>query len=75
MDMRTTMSLQDAEDLMLILGNNNIDYEWKTLYTEDLGPDGRYTPYIDGHELVVFGKSIFVWEIDKDDEEWNKGRW
>jgi hypothetical protein len=67
------MGYEDMKELMRILDNNNIDYEYGNYYGQELMSDGSYKEYINGHYIKLFGNTIDCWEIDDADDRWNRG--
>lgn len=67
------MSYDDMKDLMRILDNAGIDYEFGNNYGQELLSNGHYENYINGHYIKFFGQRIDVWEIDDADDKWNRG--
>lgn len=67
------MSYEDMKDLMRILDNNNIPYEYGNHYNQEYMSDGSYKEYIEGHYIKLFDKIIDCWEIDEADDRWNRG--
>lgn len=67
------MSYDDMKELMRLLNNNNIDYEFGNYYNEERMSDGTYRKYIEGHYIVLFEHTIDCWEIDDKDDKWNRG--
>lgn len=68
-----TIGYDEMKELMQILDNNNIPYEFGNYYNEELRSDGSYAEYIEGHYLTLFERTIDCWEIDDKDDKWNRG--
>lgn len=67
------MSYEDMKDLMRILDNNNIPYEFGHHYGHEFLSNGDEVHYRNGHYIILFGKVIDCWEIDEEDDKWNRG--
>ena len=60
------MSYEELKGLMRELDNLNIPYEFGNHYDSTSG-------IIIGHWLSITAPIFDVWDIDKEDEEWNRG--
>lgn len=66
------MTYDDMKQMMKILDRNEIYYEFGNHYNTETQPDGTAIEYIEGHYILLFGQLIHAWEIDDEDDKWNR---
>lgn len=67
------MNYDDMKELMRLLDLADIPYEFGNHYNTEYLHDGTTATYIDGHWIIVGDTEVEVWDIDDEDEKWNRG--
>lgn len=67
------MDYDEMKELMRLLDLADIPYEYGNHYNSEYLHDGTEVEYIDGHWLQFGDHKIDVWDIDEEDEKWNRG--